>query len=102
MGSYSSVASLPDSLRIILEPPGCSERKPVTYRSGILVQIQHAYDAAGVPYIVHFAVQNNPATLFGVMFCDYHKFSKARSGLGALKEGSTLGRIEYLAHRGKD
>jgi hypothetical protein len=36
------------------------------------------------------------------MFRDYQKFSKARLGLGALKEGPTLGRIEYLAHRGKD
>ena len=29
-GSYSEVASLPASLRIILEPPGCEGRKDVT------------------------------------------------------------------------
>lgn len=30
IGSYSSVASLPASLRMIFAPPGCSERKSVT------------------------------------------------------------------------
>lgn len=29
MGSYSEVASLPASLRIILEPPGCESRKSI-------------------------------------------------------------------------
>lgn len=33
MGSYSSVASFPASFRMILEPPGCSARKSVTYKS---------------------------------------------------------------------
>lgn len=37
MGSYSSVASLPESWRMILEPPGWEGRNSVTWRS----QSQH-------------------------------------------------------------
>lgn len=61
IGSYSSVASLPASLRMILEPPGWSGRKSVTYyRLQSQLRIKCAWQET---YIIHFSVQNHPTAL---------------------------------------
>lgn len=59
-GSYASVASLPASWRMILEPPGCSERKDVTWslKSGVScrVLLNVRGISSGGAYIIDFAV----------------------------------------------
>jgi len=51
---------------MILEPPGCSERKDVTCAC---VRGRGVYEGQG-SYIVDFAVQDDPAAVGGVVLCD--------------------------------
>jgi hypothetical protein len=66
MGSYSSVASLPAYLRMILGPPGCSW-KPL---DGVDVRCQAGPTWQKLCNIICFAMDNHPARIPGVVLGD--------------------------------
>jgi hypothetical protein len=66
MGSNSSVASLPAYLRMILGPPGCSGKA----LDGVDARCQAELTWQKLGNIICFAMDNDPARIFGVVLCD--------------------------------